>query len=102
MACGRVRRKWTRIDAELLVVRREHPLPLWLLRSAAAQARQKKGRCKAASCRVIAYFVRIARGSTLRTERADPAFDTAIASALPCDPAIGAWMIGSFVITGVA
>ena len=33
----------------------------------------------------------IAHGS----EPSPPAFDTAMASALPCTPAIGAWMIGS-------
>jgi hypothetical protein len=39
----------------------------------------------------IASGVLIAQGSDPRP----PAFETAIASALPCTPAIGAWTIGS-------
>src|SRR5687767_14399070 len=47
---------------------------------------------RSTSLRIWSGF-RSAQGSDPRP----PAVDTAIASALPCDPAIGAWMIGSSI-----
>jgi hypothetical protein len=47
----------------------------------------------AASSARIASIDSSAHGS----DPSPPAFDTAIASALPCTPAIGAWMTGSSI-----
>jgi hypothetical protein len=48
---------------------------------------------------IAASSVRIAStdSSAHGSEPSPPAFETAIASALPCTPAIGAWTIGSSI-----
>ncbi len=98
---GRAGGNGRRVDAELAVVRRQRGSPRCFARRSGTGARwQKKltlngssvATRMASNSRLIAATSSIAHGNEPRP----PAWQTAIASALPCAPAIGAWITGSW------
>ena len=89
------------LDAELVVVRRERAAPRRLARRVGRRRRvaeevDVERRCVVRPDGALARSAaRPASSIAHGSEPSPPALDTAIASALPCTPAIGAWMMGN-------